>query len=262
VLKRFLWTCLLVALPARAFAHENVDAARQLYEEAEFARAGQQLDAAEASGSLTRDDLVQLLELRMYLHLAISGQASLRSDLIRIVTLDPAYRPGDEAPPEVAETLSAVQGELSGPLTLRASAALSGSSVRVEGTVDNDPLAVTREVRITARIGETEPTVGPSPLEIPARSGDVVAYWAEALGPGAAVLAGHGDANAPLLFPEGGEPLIVEGGDEVMGWIIVGVVAGVLLAGGAVTLGVVLSSESSGQSDRTQPGLPMIVVGP
>lgn len=262
MLRALTITLALLALPSAAFAHQNVDEARRLYEEAEFEAASAQLDEAEASVSLTRQDLRRLLELRMYLHIATGGQAALRGDLLRLLTLDGGFRAGDEAPPEVAEVLAQLRAEGTGPIAVHARAEVAGSEVRIDASVENDTAELTREVRITARVGESGPTVGSSPLHVSVRSGDTVAYWAEAIGPGSVVLAQHGDASAPLLFPADGQPITGEGGDDATGWIVLGVVVGILVAGGAVTLGVVLGADAGGQSDLTQPTLPMIAMDP
>ena len=250
----------LLAASGVALAQSDVDEARRLYEEAEFAAASAALDRAEASDSLSREELLRALELRLYLHLATGGQAHMRIDLVRLLSVDPGYQAGDETPPEAAEMLTLLRSELGPALAVFASASLVGSEVHVEASVENDPAELTRDVRVRTRVGSAEATLASRSASVPIVSGDSVAYWAEAIGPGGAVLARHGEASSPLLFPPDGETSVVEGGDDATGWIIFGVVAGLLVAGGAVTLGVFLGTANSGPSENTQPSLPMIAM--
>lgn len=247
------------AQPSFALAQSDVSEARRLYEEAEFAAAVAALDRAEASDSLGHAGLLQALELRLYLHLATGGAGQMRTDLLRLLTVDPDYQAGAEAPPEAAQMLAQLRAEIGPPLAVHASATLNGSAVSIEGSVENDEVGITRDVRVSARVGSADVTVASRSAILRVATGDTVAYWAEAIGPGGAVLARDGDAGSPLLFPPDGDSAVVVS-DDATAWIVVGIIAGLLVAGGAVTLGVVLGTQGGGPSENTQPSLPMITM--
>lgn len=250
----FVVTVAWAAAPAQG--QSPVDRARRLYEEAEFQAAADAVGRAEAASGLAREDLVALLELRLLLDVATGEQARIREDALRLVSLAPDYRPGDEIPPEVREVLEAVRAEAGSGVEVRASAIAGDGQVTVDAAVSNDPAELTREIRVTTRVDAEDTGVAAPPVHLSLPAGATLRYFAEAVGPGGVVVARHGTPTEPLVFAGLGSA--VAGGDDATPWIVTGVVLGVLLVAGGVVLGVVLASEPS-QSELTRPTLPMVV---
>lgn len=107
-------------------------------------------------------------------------------------------------------------------------------------------------MRTSGRVrGATEwETVRDAPLMVAGGSDDVIEYYAEAIGPGGAVLARAGTATEPL---RAAGPAVATGGggDEVWPWIVGG--AAVLVVAGAIVTAVVLTSSSGTVSTQLEP---------
>ena len=124
-------------------------------------------------------------------------------------------------------------------------------------------------MRIRAQV-QGGPSLGPlgSPLEVPVRVGQSLAYHVEVIGPGGVVLARLGTAEAPIRWSYGQQPQEVGGGvptapdappsDDSALWIGLGIGAAALVVIAAVVITAVLVTSSQGVSDQTRPRLPVL----
>lgn len=248
----------VVALPAEAWAHPILDRARQRYYEADFAGALEQLARAERADDLTRTDALALLGLRALVHLGMENQQAFESDLARLVAIDPSHRFGDEAPPEAAEALDRARSSSPGPLAVRVVVDPQASGVSLAPDLQNDVGSMVREVRVHGRAaGETRfERATDGVLVIQGDASGAVEYYAEAVGPGGAIIATAGSESSPLRWaPRDGSAVAPDpgegGGPGAWVWILGGV--GVV----AVAAVVVLVATSSSGDPSTQPSLPM-----
>lgn len=214
---------LVLSHAAPAFAHPLVDAARGRYAEGDFEAASAALDDVNDDARLSVDDLVALLEVRALARRALGDERGTEDALAALATLRPAHRFGDETPPDVQDQFARLRGER---LALDAGAHVaSGELVLRARTVD--PSRLIRRVRIAVRIGgawsvedgrERRVAVGTEPTE----------WYAEAIGPGGAIVASAGSAD---------DPRVASGATAASGfdpWPAIAIVAGVLAAAGIV----------------------------
>ena len=250
------------SISATALAHPLIEQAEERYAQADFDGALDLLAEAEAADDLERADVVDLLVTRALVNLG-AGEAEAYEDSLRqLATLEPDYRMGPQFPPHVREQFETIREE-SRPLELTASAEVIAGAVRVQ-TQLSDPGNLVRRLRIGGRDGSTGPFQVESgrELEVPAAAGATVQWYAEAIGPGGAVVARVGSPDEPRtesihadLGTEGGGELTDEGGGGA-GWIVLGVVAGLLVAGAVVA--AILFATASEVNDETTFGPPMI----
>lgn len=241
----------VLAPAATALAHPLVDEGKRLYEEAEFARALDALGRAEAASDLAVDDVVRLFETRALVHLAMGHEDRMRADLRRLVAIAPTHAPGRDAPPDVMRAIEQIRAERHGLLRVIASTEAAPAGITIGVRVENDWADVVREVRTVGRVqgGTDWLQARDAPLLVTTTAGDVVEYYAEAIGPGGAVLARSGSESEPL---RAAGPGAGGGGEaEVWPWIVVGV--GVALAAGAIVTAVVLTSGSGTVSTQVEP---------
>lgn len=247
-------SCVLALTATTAVrAHEKVDEARVLYEEARFADALTVLGEAEAGDDLAREDLTELYVLRAGVHLAMRNDDAVRSDLARLHLVDPTFEFGRRASPDLVRAHREVQAESVGDLRLVADPSAVRGGVSVAASMEGDPLGMVRHVRIFARADDEWQSTEESPLVV-LTQGQSAEYYVQAVGPGGVVLAEVGSRAAPLRFDLTGTPL-----DEAppparskraLVWGLVG--AAVALVAGGVVLAVVLSNGGSDQT-RVQP---------
>jgi hypothetical protein len=127
-------------------------------------------------------------------------------------------------------------------------------AVVLTARVERDPNGLVRETRIHHREpGMPWETTAGSEARVAA---ETVEHWAEAIGPGGAVLATAASADAPRRFSieddadgDGGA------GDGVPLWVWIG---GGALAVGLVVIVAVLIGSGGGESDQTRPAFPMV----
>lgn len=231
-------------------AHEKVDDARALYEEARFADALVALGEAEQGDDLTRDDLSELYALRAGIHLAMRDDEAMRSDLTRLHVVDPTFAFGPRASPDLARVHAEVGAESVGTLRLVADPSPVRGGVSVAASLTGDSLGMVRAVRILGRSGEGAwQSAEDSPLFV---EGQRVEYYVEALGPGGVVLAQVGSRSEPERFRAAATPPseAPARSRRALVWGLVG--AAVALVAGGVVLAVVLS-DGGGDQTRVQP---------
>lgn len=249
--ERLVLACLgalLLAMPAAASAQDGLSEARAAFDAAEFETALAQLDTLDASDALSVDEVAAFLTLRAEVHFALGDAAAMEADLRALLALAPDARLPDTAPPELSEAAERARSEALPLPTVRTEASPIAGGVRLRADIVADGAGLARRARLHARSpGEAWREVEEE-LEV---TGPSVEYWAEALGPGGVVLAQEGSAAAPRRWGS------ATGGGEldplVLGLSLGGAAAAVLI------VGIVAGVAASGPSDRTQPGLPVLV---
>lgn len=272
---RFVGFALALLAPATAFAHPLIDEARRSYDSAQHEEALALLERAEAGTDLTREDLAELLLLRAMVHRAQRRMDLAEVDLLRLAGLDPARRLGREVHPSLRRLFDTVRERVPGPVRLEVSAERNGNVVRVRAAVTDDVAALTQSFRVHARpAGGTWRQSDAAMLEVTVEPYEAAEYYAEAIGPGGAVIANYASRDAPgRLEPEGAaadpvhdgpapDPIAVDPetpgprpaarGEEIPAWpFIVG--GAVALAIGAAILVGVLAAQPTGDSQLTPP---------
>jgi len=240
----------LGTLPTSALAHPLIDRARGFYEQAEFTRAYEALEEAERSGTLTRADLVDLLAQRALVHFARGNQGSMRTDLARLLSLEPGYRGNPEQPPSVLRVLEQLRGEVDRPIDLAAHARAYSEGVELTVEVVGDSQGLIDPLRIHTRVEEEpwESREGTSTV-VNADAGARVAWYVEALGPGRAVIDTVGTQAAPfetrVLISEIAPPIVVTGESDFPWWTVA-VGGAVLIGAGVVLLVLLIGNEADG----------------
>jgi len=262
-----------------ARADDAVTRARSQIENADFHAALDSIDRAESSGDLDRDALVELLELEAVVHFALGQASEVRGDLNALLSLDPHYQMSVLRPPGLRSALEDARRAIDGPLELLVTAEPTSRGVRLRARLIRDVAAIVREVRISARLrGERRwRTARADSLDVAATTGAQIEHYAVALGPGGAIVASAASATSPAATRVG--PGAVGGGLDVRAsggglgsssggggsgsddadgggsatWWLVG--AGVLAVAAAITIVAVVAT--SGESDRTQIGMPV-----
>jgi len=211
--------------------------ARAAYENADFAGTLEALSSVEDGTGLSRDDVLALLELRALTEFATGASGALDSTLTRLLSLEPGYTPGPASAPRFAAVVETVRARGILPLELAGEATLETSGVRITlRTVD--PSGLVRAHRIHWREDGREQSAEGSDVLVPTEQSSLD-WWAEALGPGGAVLAQteRTDAAAPSSAEDSGPQPSRAGDDDATLAIVLGIVAGVALVGGAVAVG-------------------------
>ena len=229
-------TLVSIAAPATALAHPLVDEGRRLYEEAEFVQALDTLGRAEGQSDLTLADLEVLFEQRALVNVALGNQDAVRADLRRLLAVAPDHHLARGAPPDVARLFAELRAESTGAVRVVATTESSADGVTVLVRAENDWAGVVRAVRTSGRVVGTSDwdSSTDAPLLVATVPGDRVEYFAEAIGPGGAVLARSGSADAPLSAAAGAAAPIAASNEEIWPFIVGGV-------GGLVVIGVIIA---------------------
>ena len=247
----------LAAAPARA-DQAALEQARQLFWEARFEDALAAADRAEQGDDLTREDLIALYELRAQIERGQRDRDGMRAALERLAAVDPDHEFGRAIPPDIVALFDELRADASAPIAVDARAEPRSDGAVVHATAAEDPLGLVREVRVHARQPGGEWQTGTSPLETGSAT---VEYYAEAVGPGGAVIASAGTADAPrsasvAVQMDGEEPAeapVEQPSDDGTGmeipWLWVG--AG---AGAVALLAIVIALLASGGGDDAPPG--------
>lgn len=276
---------LVCLAPGLARAHPTVDEARRAYDSAQHARSLELLDQAEASTDLTREDLAELLLLRAMVHRAQRQMDLAEVDLLRLANLDPERQLGRTVHPSLRRLFETVRERVPGPVRLEVAADRMGGMVRLRVSVTDDVAALTQAFRLYGRpAGGAWRDTDASTLEVSARPSQAVEYYAEAIGPGGAVIASHGTRGEPnRLEAEGGgavetdsppdpvlgtsdpgngsgTPTTPPPGEDVPAWPFV--VGGIVLAVGAAVLIGVLVTQPTDETQLTRPGVESLVSAP
>lgn len=234
-----------LATTAPVQAHALLDEGHRLYEEAEFVAALDALGRATAGDDLTHADLEELLELRALIHSALGDEAALREDLRLLAAVAPDHALHRGIPPDVQRIFTEIRASSSGSPRLIVTPAASGGGVTITVSVENDWASVVRRVRIRGRMGEAGPfsEAIDAPLFVGTPLGEVVSYYAEAVGPGGAVIASSGTESEPLQAagPAGGGggldpwPFVIGGAAAVVVGVVIAVVVVATSGGGQPT---------------------------
>lgn len=255
---------LLTAIVASSFlaprAHAQLaDGARHLAS-ADFERAVRAYDRAISEATLSRDELVALYEGRAIARWAIGDEDLARLDLAALASLDPQHAFTPEAPPALTRAFAESPVE---PLALSLSWDDAPGRARAHVAVENDGAGLVLLVRIHAR-RPSEPWSIEEGTEVEITHGatERVELWAEAIGPGGAVVARLGTALAPLAHPDQVGPsarAVLAAPDQAAPttplWIAVGVGAAVLVVV-AIIVGVVVGTN---ESQGVAPMAPVVV---
>ena len=252
---------LALAVPTVARAHPLVDRGRTQAVDADFEAALATFAAAEARDDLSRADLVRLLESRAYVHFATGDHRALENDVAMLAALSPSHRFDVSIPPEVRE-LHALAAEAAGErLHLEVEALeLASGVVEVRALAVGDPGGLVGRVRVFVREAGGPWAEGGGGVRLPAPTGARVEWYAEAVGPGGAIVANQGTADDPERLGRSGSDTSSgslgeeDGGVPLWVWVtagagavLLGVLAVVLLSGGALT-------------DDTQPSGPVLTM--
>jgi hypothetical protein len=224
----------------------------------EFGPANASLEAALGRGDLSRDDLIAIYEARVFMHFANSDSAPMRADLARIAAIDPTHTfDADYYPAGVTDVFRQIVGERAGALALDAEAVvLASGEFEVRAEVQNDPGDLTRSVRVHARGAEQEWQSGTDDLRIDPDGATTGEFYAEAVGPGGAILARRGSESAPVPVDLLTVTETEGGGVPVWVWIAGGVGVAAVLA-----VVIILVATSGGVSEDMQPSGPMVRFG-
>jgi hypothetical protein len=244
-------------VPSIAAAHPLVDEGKRLMQRAEFDAALEAFARAEEAEDLAVGDLTEMLAARCLLYLATGDADALQRDLESLVSIDPEWEFGAEAPPELPEAFAAIREESPGRIGMRVSARAAPGGIEVVGEAQNDLARVGREVRVFV---ETEGTWRRATESfVPTSAGQSVRYYGELIGPGGAVLARDGTRSEPKTSASAlaGEAAPIAGGGGGGGgfpWLWVGVGAAAIAAGVVAVLLL-----AGGGENGTRPDPPIVI---
>ncbi|MBX3247589.1 MAG: hypothetical protein KF901_10470 [Myxococcales bacterium] len=241
-------------------ARASLERARQLLDQARFEDAQRAFDQAlEATSGLDREAVLQALRGRATASYARRDAEGARRDLRALLALEPTLTLDRTAPPGLRRLLE--EARVDAPaIDVRASAEAFPGGVELRGVADGE---LVRLVRVRHDGGEGSWRAEGARVRVGAI--DVVRYYVEAVGPGGAVIASYGSRERPL-FAEPGPPLLGSSvapsqGDEREAprrrrWpVALGVIAGVLVVGAAVSVVAITQRDP-----RTQLGRPIEVI--
>ena len=267
------WLALIVAIGIASPLEAQLAEGRRRLGQADFVRAIHAFDRAERGAHLTREDLVAIYEGRAMARWAQGDEHQAGRDLAALAELEPHPGFPPEAPPELASAFDEAARE--GGLALEVTFADEPGATTINVDAQRDGAGLVRSIRMHTRIaGGAWDTAEASAVRLTVPEHVAVEAWVEALGPGAAIIAHGGSAEAPITH--GGGPVHelqaptppppqaslivrddpVESHDDSVLWIGVGVGIGVAVIA-AVIIGIVVGV-SSGPSDQTQPGAPVV----
>jgi hypothetical protein len=253
VLAATLWIAL--GTPGIVHAQNQVERGWARYGDADFAGALAAFDAAEGARGLDRADAIRLLEGRACAHFALGQVAEMRREVGRLATIAPEHEMGEEIPPDVRTAFDRAVAAQDEPLSLDAHTTAVDQGVRIDAVVQNDPMAVTREVHVEARVdgGEWQRNTEGT-LIVQVAQGEAVEWFARALGPGSAPLATVGTAESPQRWSllDAGATDDGRGGAQVP-WLWIGASAAVVV--GVITVALVVSA---GADDAFDVGAPTV----
>lgn len=208
-------TSALLALAAPAAAHPDLDEGRRLAGELEFEPALAAFERALGSGSLTRDELIELLAERALLLHALHRHNDLVEDFVWLSALDPDHRLDLRAPPDLTAIWTSVRDQGRGALKITLEAQASeGGQVDAKASLSGTVPQGARSRIVLRQPGGSWQAVDSSELRETLPPGGLELY-AEALGLGYVVVARDHGPDSPLrisaadvaLAPAAGAPL-------------------------------------------------------
>jgi hypothetical protein len=236
-------------LPARA-AHPNIDAAREAYEATRFEQALELLTALERGDELSRGDLIELYTLRSLVHYAAGQREDMQSDLTALASLDPSRILPTTYPPDFREAMEAARGRVGEGVSLRVDVDRREDDALLTAVPVGDVASLGRSIRLRVRSdSDFDYRVMEGRAEVRFGESGRVFAWAELVGPGGAVIATRGSADAPIVVERETPGRAGEEGRSVLSspwfWTIVGVV--LVAAGVGIAIGVASSGETQTQ---------------
>lgn len=141
-----VFACIGWASPA--LGHPLIEEARQQFESADFDGALALLTTAENTSDLSRDDLVELIELRAIVNEALDNDDSVSRDLRALASLDPGHQFRPEASPILVEQFQSISSE---PIGLSVEVVQEGDDSAIEAVVDNDLGGLVRRIVLRGR---------------------------------------------------------------------------------------------------------------
>lgn len=254
LLAALVW-CLFVPVGR---AHPGVEQGVRRYERADLEGALRSFRRAEAASNLTLDELKTLMLTRALVHRALGNQEAYERDLRRLAGVDYHYRFDHTTPPDVVEAFGRLRGPEQVDIEVEVEARMAPTGVLLSTELSGDRFDVVRHVRLSARpAGGSWRTVRRSELRLSAEG--PVEYFAEAVGPGGAVIATAGEREAPLVF---GQPAtrpastVASSGDSDDG-LLIGLGIGIGVAAAAAIAVLVAVLVAGNEDPLIQPSLPM-----
>jgi hypothetical protein len=231
--------------PAPASAAALVEQGVAAYEEADFDGALAAFDRAEAAG-LDRALLVRSIAHRVLIAHASSDAATLETQALRLVSLDPeALR--SEASPGLVRALEGARSRADGIVRLSIVHEVADGALQLRARVDGDVAGMVREVRLRARRGDGEmvEAVG-GVVRLPGATTDDVGVVADCTGPGGAVLAALGTEAAPhSLAAAIAQQIVASPSDDTALHVGLGVGAAVLVVAAVIIAVVVVDANAA-----------------
>ena len=234
-----LFVCLLT--PSWAAAHPLIDQGMESYEEADFDKSLRYFDQAADGSELSTADLMLLFEWRAIVRYALDNEPGMRADLRRLASMKPTHRLGRVAPPKVRAAFDEVRAKMTDGIDIDVGARTAAGKLRIEARARHDVTNLTRGARIHYRLPDGDWQSFPSEeVVVDLEDGGEVAYYAELLGPGGAVLATKGSGDEPrkaYVSSAGANPHRM----KVASYYLFGAAAAV--GASAITLGVLASKD-------------------
>lgn len=257
---RLATTVALVLASATAYAHDDIDDARRLYQEAELEQALDALARALDNG-VTRDELLDLLDLRMVVNLSLGNDDAVTADLRMVAAIDPDHELPPELPPGQQDAFIEIVEGSEDSVAVRVEMESTPGAAVLTGSTTGDRTSMVGSIRIRARTASGLWAEDINELVLPLTSSLDVYYFAEALGPGGAVVATLGSAEEPLVAryaPGASDDGDDGGGAGLSTGVIIGVGVGAAVVVAAAVLIAVLLRNGGDGPNRFQPGSPIV----
>lgn len=198
-----LWAlCVSLSAPVVALAHPDLERGKRLAYELDLDQAVAAFDAAVASGTLSRTELIELLNERALLLHALKREEELKLDLAWLSALAPEHKLDLRAPPELIALWRSIRDQGHGPLRLELATRMLDAvqeviieaNAELTGTV---PEGARTRISLRHKDGVWRTQVG-GVMRDRGAPGDGMELHAEALGPGGVVVARLHSETAPL----------------------------------------------------------------
>lgn len=256
----FMASLLVAFAPLTAHAHPLLDQAQHQYEQADFSTSLETLVRVSNTEALNRDELVQLLRLRVMVFHALNLSEARDEALAQLCTLESSTEFGHEAPPSLRQVAHAACAQRHAP-TVRVEVQRIGARATFNVSFANDA-SLAKQARIHWRAAATDSwheltVTGTASVTVPSTAR--LQYYAEANAQGGAVLASSGSSvspleSAPLVSETRIAAPLTSSRREDKGtstWLYVGIGAGTVAVAAAVVVAVLATSGGSHQTNVT-----------
>ncbi len=216
------------ALPSVVSAQAALAAVRARYADGDFEGLLHEEERLEREGSLTRDELLDALELRALAQRALGDEPGAERTLRMLAWIAPDHALGREVPPVLRARFEALVAGGRAP-SIETEPTTEGGTFRLEAQLPDDPEHVVRRIELRARAegGEWHIIVD-RPLTLTAGRGTRVEWETRAIGPASA---GVATARGTTTMPGGS--------DDTLVWALVGTGVGLAVVGAAIAVVVV-----------------------